>query len=112
MPILVYKPEGLSEDRWRRWDISANTLSSVVLERIEDATDWTSGEWMKKFDAGSVKAMHALLWSLMRQTDPAIAYESVQFTMDEVDIEDDPGDKPAPKARKASKPKSGNPSVS
>ncbi len=113
MAVLVYRPEGVPEERWRRWRIDPDTMSSTVLERIEDATDWTAAEWSDKFGAGSVKAVHALLWSLMVESDPGLTYGSVVFNMSEIEMEAEPSDdKPAPKAKAAKKPRSGNPSVS
>lgn len=116
MAVLVYKPEGVPEDRWQRWDIDPERMLSSELELIEDTTGLTAAEWIDRFSRGSVKAIHAALWVFLRRKDQTLAYESVQFTMGEVDlegVEDEAAEvKAAPKARKAQKPRSGNPSAS
>lgn len=81
--ILRYQPEGLEP---REWAVKPERMLSVEIEAIEDVTGWTMGQWIEKMQASSVKALHALLWVLLKRVDPTRTYASVQFTLDEVEM--------------------------
>lgn len=44
---------------------------------------------MEKFQAASMLAIHGLLYVLLKRNDPTLRWESVQFTLSEVDIQAD-----------------------
>lgn len=87
MATLVYRPEGT--DSPLRINADPDDMDSLTLEAIEDATGWTSYEWLDNLSRGSVKAVHALLWIALRERTPDLDYSAVRFKMSEVDFEDE-----------------------
>lgn len=95
MPKFIYKPEGAEP---LSWAFDPDKMKSSELIAIEDATGWTAAEWGDAAERGSIKAVHALLWVMLRRDRPTLTLDQVpDFDMTEVDFE---ADKPAPKARK------------
>lgn len=84
MTTLIYKPEGAEP---KSWDIEPDNMTSDLLEAIEDATDWTIAEWVNRLQRGSIKAIHALLWVLLRQDSPDLPFDAVVFTASDFDID-------------------------
>lgn len=83
---FVYKPSGVPEDKWKRWDFAPAKMSNRDAEAIEDKTDWTFLEWQTKLFAGSVRAVHAYLWLQLRKDDARLSYDAVEFTDEEFDL--------------------------
>jgi hypothetical protein len=95
MPKFVYKPEGAEP---RSWDFAPEKMMSAEMIVVEDLTGLTWGEWIDACARGSIKAIHALLYVLLKRATPTLRPDEVQFTLDEIDFEDDPT--PAPKGQK------------
>lgn len=85
---FVYTPEGAEP---LSWPFNPNKLMSPECEAIEKRTGMTFAEWQQAVTKGSVLAIHALLFVLLKRTDPTLRWEAVQFCMAEVDftLEDD-----------------------
>jgi hypothetical protein len=81
---FVYKPEGADV---RRWDFAPEKLMNVESEAIERVTKMTYTEWAGAVERGSVTALHALLWVMLKRGEPTLTYEAVQFSLSEVDFE-------------------------
>lgn len=81
---FVYKPDGVEP---RKWDFAPEKLMNVESEAIERVTKMTYTEWGHAVERGSVTALHALLWVLMKRSDPTLTYDAVQFSLAEVDFE-------------------------
>jgi hypothetical protein len=93
MPKFIYKPEGADP---LSWDFDPDKMKSSELIAIEEATGWTAAEWGDAAERGSVKAVNALLWVMLRRDRPGLDLDQVpDFDMTEIDFE---ADKPAPKA--------------
>lgn len=84
---FVYKPSGTPEAKWKRWDFAPAKMSNRDAEALEDLTDWTFLEWQQKLFAGSVRAVHAYLYLLLRKDDAKLKYDDVEFTDEEYDLE-------------------------
>lgn len=100
MPKFIYKPEGAEP---RTWHFDADKMKSVEMMAIERLTGLTYAEWAEAAERGSITAVHALLYVLLKRDVPGLDPDEVQFTLDEIDMEAD--DTPAPKGpKKATKP--------
>lgn len=95
MPRLVYKPEGADP---KSWPFNPDKMLSSEVMLIERQTGMTFIEWGQALGAGSMTALHAALWVLLRRDMPDLDPEAVVFSMDDIDIEGDPA--PAPKGQK------------
>lgn len=100
MPKIIYTPEGADA---LSWDFDPDKLLSPECMTIERMTGQTYAEWLDALGRGSMGAVHALLYVLMKRDRPTLAADQVQFSLSEVDVE---ADKPAPKARKKATPPS------
>ena len=81
---FVYKPEGADP---KKWDFDSSKLMNVESEAIERVSKMTFGEWSVAVTKGSVTALHALLWVMLKREQPTLTYESVQFSLSELDFE-------------------------
>lgn len=81
---FVYKPEGAEP---KKWDFDSGKLMNVESEAIERVSKMTFGEWTDAVQRGSVTALHALLWVMLKRGEPTLAYDAVQFNLSEVDFE-------------------------
>ena len=95
MAKFVYSPEGAEP---RSWEFDPTKLMSPECMAIEKLTGLTYAEWLGAVERGSMGAIHALLFVLMKRDNPTLEADQVQFSLSEVEMQ---ADKPAPKARKA-----------
>lgn len=79
-----YTPEGADP---REWVINLNKLPNVEAEEIERRTDMTYGEWGDALERNSMRALHALLFVLMRRSTPSLKWDQIVFSMSEVSLE-------------------------
>lgn len=93
MPRLIYKPEGADP---KSWEFSPDRLLSPEVMLIERQTGLTFAEWADALGRGSITALHAALWVLLRRDVPDLDPEAVQFSMSDIDIAED--EKPKKKA--------------
>lgn len=96
---LVYKPEGVEP---KSWPFDPEKMPSNELILIEQLTGMTFGEWADAITRGSMTALHAALWVLLRRADDTLEPSALVFTMDDVDVieEATKGKAPGPKATK------------
>ena len=92
---FIYKPEGADP---RSWDFDPSKMLSAEMIAIERLTGFTWEEWIDACSRGSMLAVHALLYVLLKRSAPQLKPDEVQFTLDEIDMQ--PDDVPAPKAPK------------
>lgn len=86
---FVYKPEGVEPTRWK---FEPFKLMSPEVEAIEDHTGLAFKDFLEAFQGGSFKAIHGLLWVLMKRDRPTLKWHEVQFCMDDIDFELEPGE--------------------
>lgn len=86
---LVYTPEGAER---REWEFDPNRILNVEAEAIERATGLTWTEVLQATGRGSVGAIHAILWVLLKRSTPTLGYDDVVFGMHEVDFQVDDAD--------------------
>lgn len=82
--FFVYKPEGAAP---KKWEFAPDRLLNPEAEAIERVTKMTFAEWADAVLRGSVTALHALLWVMLKRADPTLTYDAVQFMLCEVDLE-------------------------
>ena len=83
---FVYAPEGVEP---KSWVIDMVRLPSPECEEIERRTDWAyATEFLPQLGKLSHRAVHALLYVLLRREMPGLDYDSILF--DIADIEDAP----------------------
>lgn len=86
---FIYKPEGVEPTRWK---FEPSKLMSPEVEAIEDHTGMAFKQWFEAFEQGSFKAIHGLLWIMLKRSRPTLLWHEVQFCMDDIDFEVEPGD--------------------
>lgn len=87
---FVYKAEGIEP---RRWEFQPYKLMSPEAELIERRTGMAFSDWARVVTEGSMIALRALLFVLLKRTDPTLKWEQLQFSMSEVDFELDDEEK-------------------
>jgi hypothetical protein len=102
MPTFIYKPEGADP---LSWTFDAEKLKSSEIMAIEKITDLTYAEWADAAERGSITAVHALLYVLLRRDRPNLEPSQVpDFDISEIEMR---ADEPAPKAPKKAATKQG-----
>lgn len=91
-----YKPEGADEPRV--WQFDPNHMKSSEMMQVERMTGFTWAEWIDACSRGSMTAVHALLFVLLKRDMPELDPNAVEFELDQIDIEAD--ESPAPKGPK------------
>lgn len=91
-----YKPEGADEARV--WDFDPDKMKSGEMIAVERLTGLTWPEWIDACSRGSIVAIHALLFVMLKRDMPGLDPGEVEFELDEIDIE--ASDAPAPKGPK------------
>lgn len=101
MPQFIYKPEGADP---LSWTFDPEKMKSSEIMAIEKLTGLTYAEWADAAERGSITAVHALLFVLLRRDRPQLDASQVpDFELDEIEMK--PDEAPAPKgSKKATKP--------
>lgn len=81
---FVYKPEGAEP---KKWDFDPDRLMSPEAVAIERLTKLTFAEWTEAVQRGSVLALHALLYVMLKREIPSLKPSEIEFSMSEVDFE-------------------------
>jgi hypothetical protein len=82
--LFVYKPEGIDP---LKWEFDADKLLSPEAEAIEKHTGMTYGEWKRAVVDESVRALHGLLYVMLKRKNATLKWDEVEFSMSEVDFE-------------------------
>lgn len=85
MPKVVYKPEGV--DTPREWDFNPGKMISPEMGLIERVTGMLFPEWVDAFGKGSVTAIHAFLFVMLKRETPSLKPDDVVFVMDDVSLD-------------------------
>lgn len=81
---FIYKPEGAEP---REWDYNPDKFMNAEAEEIERRTGMTFGEWSEAVMKTSVRAIHGLLYVLLKRETPTLKWDQVVFSMSEIDLE-------------------------
>ena len=81
---FVYTAEGADS---LEWDFQPGKLMNAEAEAIERLTGMTFVTWQKAVLEGSVRAVHGLLYVMLKRDNPALKYDQVVFCMDEIDFD-------------------------
>lgn len=81
---FVYRPDGVEP---RSWEFEPAKMMSPEAEAIERLTKMTFVQWQSSVQDGSMLAIRALLWVLLKRSNPGIKFESLEFSMGEIDWE-------------------------
>lgn len=84
--IVTYAPDGGEP---RTWTYKPEDLPSSEAEAIEDALGGTFDQFGIKLLEGGMKARRALLWMLLRRTEPGLKFSNVEFRVGELRVEFD-----------------------
>lgn len=87
---FVYTPEGAKP---KSWDFKPEKLMNVECEAIERRTGFAFGDFVDAIGKGSMLAIHGLLWVLLKRENPTLAWDAVQFCLDEIDFEAEDGER-------------------
>ena len=84
--IITYQPEGAQPTTW---DFKPQKLLNAEAEAIERHTGWTFDEFQDRLMKGSVLAMRALLFVMLKRGDPTLKWDAVQFALGDVKLDMD-----------------------
>lgn len=77
------------------FDVDPGKLSFGEAKKIESATGLTFTQWGNQLAAGSLTALQALVWVMLRRTNPELRFDDVDdFNLEEVAIVGDEAAKP------------------
>ncbi len=90
--VLIYEPR---DGERQEFPFDPFQLLSVEAEAIEELGPWdTYSDWGQKLLVGHRRAIRALLWLMLRRTQPALEFEDVSVLVDELRLffpgDDDP----------------------
>lgn len=85
---FVYTPDGMSEPKLKVPFEPAKMLN-VEAEQIEKRTGMSFPEWSDAVMNGSMRALHGLIFVLLKRTEPTLLWDQVQFSASECDFEMD-----------------------
>lgn len=83
---FVYRPDGADP---REWDLDFDTMRASEWISIEKQAGLTSQEFANALQKGSFLAIKALLWVLMKRQMSTLPWDSLDFSMSEIEISDD-----------------------
>lgn len=63
--------------RGEAFDVDPRKLSFGEAKRIESVTGLTFSKWGEQLTAGSVTALQALVWTMMRRSRPDIRFDDI-----------------------------------
>lgn len=81
---FTYAPEGATP---RTWDFDPSKIMSPEAEAIERHTGMEYGDWMEALDKTSMRAIHGLLFVLLKREIPTLKWDEVQFCLGDVEFE-------------------------
>jgi hypothetical protein len=85
---LTYQPPG---GEFQSWDIDPDDFDNLEAESLEivGGETWDSyGQWFFLMARGNMRAIRALLWMLLKRTNPDLDFNEVRFRTNEVDMQD------------------------
>lgn len=82
--IFTYAPEGADA---RKWTYVPSDLMSSEAEAIEKVTRLNFDEFNTAMMKGSITARRALLWVLLKRTEPTLRHNQVDFPAGAVKLE-------------------------
>jgi hypothetical protein len=97
------------------WVFSEDDTDNTDLIDIEDATGWTTAEWLDQIGRGSMRALTALVWHFQRKDKPGLALVDVKFRAKDLGVEflrEGDGEGKAPSAGSSTATSSPSPSIS
>lgn len=96
--IVIYSPD---EGEQQRWLFSPRTLMAVEAEAIERVTGLTFMEFGQALVRGSMAALRALVWVLLKRQEPTLKFADVDFPIGAVttELDDDERAKAAERIR-------------
>lgn len=86
---FTYKPEGAEP---QSWEFRPEKMMSVECIEIEKRTGWDFAEWLERFKAANMGAIHAFLFVMLKRTRPTIKYDDVRFCLDDISFEPTPAE--------------------
>jgi hypothetical protein len=95
--LLVYTPEG---DRRQEFVFDVDNPLNLEAEALESVGGdvWDSWpEFLMKAGSGNIRARRALLWAMLRRSNPDLRFSDVVFNLSEFVIEEEIEEEPAGK---------------
>lgn len=82
--LLNYTPEGAEK---RTWPVKLEKLMSAEAEAIEKATGMTYEEFGVALVKGSATSRRALLWIMLKRTEPTLRHAQVEVEVGQIELE-------------------------
>jgi hypothetical protein len=85
--FVRYTPEGT--DKTTEWAFRADKLLNAESEEIERRTGMDFSDWVQKLPPAtiSIRALHGLLFVLLKRDVPTLKWENVAFNVSELEFE-------------------------
>lgn len=71
------------------FDFDLTAMSNREGMAIERVTGMTYSQWSEAVRSGSMLALTALVWVLERRTRPDLRFDDVEFSLDDIDVQED-----------------------
>jgi hypothetical protein len=85
---LTYRPPNKDLQSWELDPDDLDNLESETVEAV-GGTQWDSyAQWFYLVTRGNTRAVRALLWMLLKRTDPLLDFNEVRFRTSDVELSD------------------------
>ena len=86
MKIILAPPDGPRQE----WDYDLSRITVAELDAIEQVTHLSGlPAFGQAINAGSVRALRALVWVAQKRSDPPLQFDSVDFALVDLSIENE-----------------------
>lgn len=88
MLVIEYVPKEGKSDSWNLDTLDALTSDEAeAIEFVVGGGVWRSfGQWVGLFYEGNFRAWRALLWTLLRRTDPDLDFDQLKLRVSELQV--------------------------
>jgi hypothetical protein len=86
---LVYNPEGAPSQEFDFDPDNPLNLEAEALENVGGEAWMDYGGFLERIGSGNARARRALLWVMLRRTDPSLRFADVVFRFSEFEIDAD-----------------------
>lgn len=94
---FTHKPEGVEPEKWRTWEVDPEKIRASEYIAVKRASGGvidgplSLGEGLARVDMEVIKG---LLWLLRKRDMSTLSWDSIDFTLDEIDIEQESDETP------------------
>lgn len=84
---ITHAPKGADLQSWEFDPEDADNLEAEAIELVGDETWDSYAQWLFLMGRGNMRAIRALLWILLRRTNPDLDFNEVRFRTSDIAVE-------------------------